>query len=90
MSSCRLAGSARIALVTALVLAAPLARAAVPKLETDDQKTFYTMGYTLQGSLDRFAIRPDELDPTTRAPVVDQPVARDPVDPSSELRRRRV
>ena len=62
MSSCRLTGSARIALVTALVLGAPLARAADPKLETDDQKTFYTMGYTLKGSLDRFAIRPDELE----------------------------
>ena len=62
MSPCRLAGSARIALVAALVLGAPLARAADPKLDTDDQKTFYTMGYTLKGSLDRFAIRPDELE----------------------------
>lgn len=62
MSSRRLAESAPFALVVALVLGAPLARAADPKLETDDQKTFYTMGYTLKGSLDRFAIRPDEVE----------------------------
>ena len=62
MSSCRLAGSVGIALVAALVLGAPLARAADPKLDTDDQKIFYTMGYTLKGSLDRFAIRPEELE----------------------------
>lgn len=62
MSPCRLAGSVGIALVAALLLGAPLARAADPKLDTDDQKIFYTMGYTLKGSLDRFAIRPDELE----------------------------
>lgn len=62
MSSRRLAGSVGLGLAAALVLGAPLARAADPKLETDDQKTFYTMGYTLKGSLDRFAIRPDELE----------------------------
>lgn len=62
MSSRRLAGSLGLALVAALVLSASLARAADPKLETDDQKTFYIMGYTLKESLDRFAIRPDELE----------------------------
>ncbi|MCU0669846.1 MAG: FKBP-type peptidyl-prolyl cis-trans isomerase [Myxococcota bacterium] len=62
MSPCRLVGFTGIALVAALLLGAPLARAADPKLDTDDQKIFYTMGYTLKGSLDRFAIRPDELE----------------------------
>jgi FKBP-type peptidyl-prolyl cis-trans isomerase len=41
--------------------AAPV-QSAEPTLSTDDQKTVYAMGYSLAGSLDRFALSPEEVD----------------------------
>jgi FKBP-type peptidyl-prolyl cis-trans isomerase len=38
------------------------ARAAEPAVETEDQKTFYAMGYSLARSIDNFALQPGELD----------------------------
>jgi FKBP-type peptidyl-prolyl cis-trans isomerase len=53
-----------LGLVASFVIAAAASRArsAEPNLETDDQKTVYAMGYSLAGSLDRFALSPAELD----------------------------
>jgi len=54
--------NARLALVLALALAAPSARAADPTLTTEDQKTVYAMGYTFAKNLERYALKPEEID----------------------------
>ena len=46
----------------AFFAAASPAQSAEPTLSTDDQKTVYAMGYSLAGSLDRFALSPEEID----------------------------
>lgn len=51
-----------LAAAVAITAAAPPARSAEPTLETEDQKTVYAMGYSLAGSLDRFALSPAEFD----------------------------
>ncbi len=48
--------------VAAVLVAASPVRSAEPALDTDDQKTIYAMGYSLAGSLDRFALSPAEID----------------------------
>jgi FKBP-type peptidyl-prolyl cis-trans isomerase len=54
--------TARFALALALVLAAGAARAADPTPTTEDQKTVYAMGYTFAQNLDRYALKPDEIE----------------------------
>ena len=51
-----------LAAAVALFAAASPVRSAEPTLSTDDQKTVYAMGYSLAGSLDRFALSPAEVD----------------------------
>jgi FKBP-type peptidyl-prolyl cis-trans isomerase FkpA len=51
-----------LAAAIALFAAAQAAQSAEPTLSTDDQKTVYAMGYSLAGSLDRFALSPEEID----------------------------
>ena len=51
-----------LAAAIVLVAAASPVRSAEPTLSTDDQKTVYAMGYSLAGSLDRFALSPEEID----------------------------
>ncbi|RIL06423.1 MAG: peptidylprolyl isomerase [Proteobacteria bacterium] len=53
---------AALLLSLGVVAAAPSARAADPALSTEDQKTVYAMGFTLAKSLERFALKPDELE----------------------------
>ena len=59
MKTSRILGLAAAVVITA---AAMPVRSAEPKLETDEQKTVYAMGYSLAGSLDRFALSPAEID----------------------------
>lgn len=59
MKTSRILGLAAAVAITA---AASPVRSAEPTLQTDDQKTVYAMGYSLAGSLDRFALSPAELD----------------------------
>jgi FKBP-type peptidyl-prolyl cis-trans isomerase len=51
-----------LAAAVAITAAAPPVRSAEPTLQTEDQKTVYAMGYSLAGSLDRFALSPAEID----------------------------
>jgi FKBP-type peptidyl-prolyl cis-trans isomerase FkpA/FKBP-type peptidyl-prolyl cis-trans isomerase FklB len=51
-----------LAIAVAIAAAASPVWSAEPALETDDQKTIYAMGYSLAGSLDRFALSPAEID----------------------------
>ena len=51
-----------LAAAVAITSAAPPVRSAEPKLQTDDQKIVYAMGYSLAASLDRFALSPAEID----------------------------
>jgi len=51
-----------LAAAIALFAAASPVRSAEPTLSTDDQKTVYAMGYSLAGSLDRFALSSEEID----------------------------
>jgi FKBP-type peptidyl-prolyl cis-trans isomerase FkpA len=51
-----------LAAAIVLVAAASPVRSAEPTLSTDDQKTVYAMGYSLAGSLDRFALSSEEID----------------------------
>ena len=51
-----------LAAAIAISVAASPVRSAEPTLSTDDQKTVYAMGYSLAGSLDRFALSPEEID----------------------------
>lgn len=51
-----------LAAAIAFFAAAQSAQSAEPTLSTDDQKTVYAMGYSLAGSLDRFALSPEEID----------------------------
>ena len=51
-----------LAAAMALSVAASPVRSAEPTLSTDDQKTVYAMGYSLAGSLDRFALSPEEIE----------------------------
>jgi FKBP-type peptidyl-prolyl cis-trans isomerase len=51
-----------LAIAVAIAAAASPVRSAEPALETEDQKTIYAMGYSLAGSLDRFALSPAEID----------------------------
>jgi FKBP-type peptidyl-prolyl cis-trans isomerase FkpA len=50
-----------LAAVAAVILAAPFARAADPKIETDEQKTLYAIGLSLARNLTPFELTPDEL-----------------------------
>ena len=59
MKTSRMLGLAAAIVITA---AASPVRSAEPTLQTDDQKTVYAMGYSLAGSLDRFALSPAEID----------------------------
>jgi FKBP-type peptidyl-prolyl cis-trans isomerase FkpA len=51
-----------LAIAVAIAAAASPVRSAEPSIQTDDQKTIYAMGYSLAGSLDRFALTPAEID----------------------------
>jgi len=51
-----------LAIAVAIAATASPVRSAEPTLQTDDQKTIYAMGYSLAGSLDRFALSPAEID----------------------------
>jgi FKBP-type peptidyl-prolyl cis-trans isomerase FkpA len=51
-----------LAAVAALVTSAAPARSEQPKIQTEDQKTLYAMGYSLAKNLDRFALKPGELE----------------------------
>ena len=51
-----------LAVGIAFAAAATPVQSAEPTLSTDDQKTVYAMGYSLAGSLDRFALSPEEID----------------------------
>jgi FKBP-type peptidyl-prolyl cis-trans isomerase FkpA/FKBP-type peptidyl-prolyl cis-trans isomerase FklB len=51
-----------VAAAIALFAAALPVQSADPTLSTDDQKTVYAMGYSLAGSLDRFALSPEEIE----------------------------
>ena len=57
----RLAGLA-VALVLVLAVSAATARAADPALSTEDQKTIYAMGYSFAKNLERYALRPEEIE----------------------------
>jgi FKBP-type peptidyl-prolyl cis-trans isomerase len=59
MKTSRMLGLAAAVAITA---AASPVRSAEPTLQTEDQKTVYAMGYSLAGSLDRFALSPAEID----------------------------
>jgi FKBP-type peptidyl-prolyl cis-trans isomerase len=59
MTTSRILG---LAAAVAFFAAASPAQSAEPTLSTDDQKTVYAMGYSLAGSLDRFALSPEEID----------------------------
>jgi hypothetical protein len=58
----RLARPLALAAALAIPLAADPARSAEPKLETEEQKTFYAMGYSLARGVEPFALAPAELE----------------------------